>query len=200
MNRDLRIRFEVESPRARGKAHGIPRQTRENHESPRQGLPFGGMEGGTGDARREEGRTRGPLAEPPLPALHPQMAEVFRQKATTLAAGLEHDEQRDAARQALRGFLDKIVIPRGHILHQALYRIHDRRLQCPGVDLRNSTAPGFMAAGHLHIAVPGDEDDRHVRPIADLLLQLEAVEAGNRHVENQTTGRGAARMRQKSPR
>ena len=53
------------------------------------------------------------LAEPPLPAMHPQMAEVFRQKATTLAAGLEHDEQRDAARQALRGFLDKIVIPPG---------------------------------------------------------------------------------------
>src|SRR5581483_914722 len=32
------------------------------------------------------------LAEPPLPALHPQMAEVFRLKATTLATGLEHDE------------------------------------------------------------------------------------------------------------
>ena len=42
------------------------------------------------------------LAEPPLPALHPQMAEVFRQKATTLAAGLEHDEQRDAARHPWR--------------------------------------------------------------------------------------------------
>ncbi len=51
------------------------------------------------------------LAEPPLPALHPQMAGVFRQKATTLAAGLEHDEHRDAARQALRGFLQSIVIP-----------------------------------------------------------------------------------------
>jgi serine/threonine protein kinase len=43
--------------------------------------------------------------------LVPQMAEIFRQKATTLAAGLEHDDQRDAARQALRGFLEKIVIP-----------------------------------------------------------------------------------------
>jgi hypothetical protein len=42
-------------------------------------------------------------AETPLPALHPQMAEVFRQKATALAAGLEHDERRDTARQALRG-------------------------------------------------------------------------------------------------
>lgn len=53
------------------------------------------------------------LAEPPLPALHPNMAQIFRQKAATLAAGLEHDEQRDAAREALRGFLDRIVIPPG---------------------------------------------------------------------------------------
>jgi site-specific DNA recombinase len=60
------------------------------------------------------------LAEPPLPALHPQMADVFRQKATTLAAGLEHDEQRDAARRALRGFLEKIVIPPGDGLLQVV--------------------------------------------------------------------------------
>lgn len=39
------------------------------------------------------------------------MAEVYRQKATTLAAALEHDAERDAARLALRGFLEKIVIP-----------------------------------------------------------------------------------------
>ncbi len=60
------------------------------------------------------------LAEPPLPALHPQMAEVFRKKATTLAAGLEHDEQRDAARQALRGFLERIEIPPGDGLLQVV--------------------------------------------------------------------------------
>jgi len=36
------------------------------------------------------------------------------------AAGLEHDEERDAARQALRGFLDKIVIPRGEGLLQVV--------------------------------------------------------------------------------
>ena len=60
------------------------------------------------------------LIEPPLPALHPELPEVFRQKATTLAAGLEHDEQRDAARQALRGFLEKIVIPPGDGLLQVV--------------------------------------------------------------------------------
>jgi site-specific DNA recombinase len=63
------------------------------------------------DARKAE--LTAALVEPPIPALHPQMAEVYRRKATTLAAGLEHDEQRDAARQALRGFLDRIVIPPG---------------------------------------------------------------------------------------
>jgi hypothetical protein len=48
------------------------------------------------------------------------MADLFRQKATALAAGLEHDEHRDAARQALRGFLDKIIIPPGDGLLQVV--------------------------------------------------------------------------------
>ena len=51
------------------------------------------------------------LAAPPLPALHPNMAAMFHGKVMTLAAALEHDEHRDAARQALRGFLEKIIIP-----------------------------------------------------------------------------------------
>jgi hypothetical protein len=51
------------------------------------------------------------LAEPPVPALHPQMAEVFRNKAATLADGLEYDDKRDKARLELRGFVDRIVIP-----------------------------------------------------------------------------------------
>jgi site-specific DNA recombinase len=58
------------------------------------------------------------LAEPPIPALHPRMADVFRQKAATLAAGLEHDEHRDAAPQAPRGFLQSIIIPPGNGLLQ----------------------------------------------------------------------------------
>jgi hypothetical protein len=37
------------------------------------------------------------LAEPTLPALHPQMAEIFRRKATTLAAALEGPDERDTA-------------------------------------------------------------------------------------------------------
>ena len=52
-------------------------------------------------------------AEPPLPALHPKMADVFRQKTESLAAALEHGDECDAARQALRGFIDGIVISTG---------------------------------------------------------------------------------------
>ena len=39
------------------------------------------------------------------------MAEVFRQKATLLAAALENDAERDPARQAPRGFIERIEIP-----------------------------------------------------------------------------------------
>jgi site-specific DNA recombinase len=56
----------------------------------------------------------------PPPALHPQMAEVFRQKTMQLVAGLEHQGEHDTARQALRGFLEKIVIPPGNGLLQVV--------------------------------------------------------------------------------
>ena len=51
--------------------------------------------------------------EPILPALHPEMATVFRHKTELLAAALAHEdlEERTAARSALRGFITRIVIP-----------------------------------------------------------------------------------------
>ena len=87
------------------------------------------------------------LAEPPLPALHPQMAEVFRQKATTLAAGLEHDEQRDAARQALRGFLDKIVIPPGDGLLQVVGNLGAMLAAAQGRIESSTSAVGYVGCG-----------------------------------------------------
>ena len=50
-----------------------------------------------------------------LPALHPHMATVYREKVERLAAALAHEDedQREAARSALRGFIDQIVIPAG---------------------------------------------------------------------------------------
>jgi hypothetical protein len=36
---------------------------------------------------------------------------VFRQKAILLAGALEHDTEGDAARQAVRGFIERIVVP-----------------------------------------------------------------------------------------
>jgi site-specific DNA recombinase len=59
-------------------------------------------------------------AEPPPPALHPNMARVFEQQIAQLASVLEHEdaELREKARQALRGFIDRIVIPPGDALLQ----------------------------------------------------------------------------------
>ena len=61
-------------------------------------------------------------AEPTPPALHPNMARVFEQKIEQLAAALEHEdaEFRETARQALRGFIDRIVIPPGDGLLQVV--------------------------------------------------------------------------------
>ena len=61
-------------------------------------------------------------AEPAPPALHPNMARVFEQKIEQLAAALEHEdaELRETARQALRGFIDRIVIPPGDELLQVV--------------------------------------------------------------------------------
>ena len=96
------------------------------------------------------------LAEPPLPALHPQMGEVFRQKATTLAAGLEHDERRDAARQALRGFLQSIIIPPGDGLLQVTGNL--------GVML--ATAAGQKMPGRHAVANVGCGGPQQIVPAA----------------------------------
>ena len=87
------------------------------------------------------------LAAPPLPALHPKMADVFREKATTLAAGLEHDEQRDAARLALRGFLDKIVIPPGDGLLQVVGNVGSMLAAAQGRATKSMRSVMLVAGG-----------------------------------------------------
>ena len=36
-----------------------------------------------------------------------------------------------------------------------------------------------------HVAVTRDEDDRDIRPIDNALLEIETIEVGKRHIENQ---------------
>jgi len=48
-------------------------------------------------------------AQPP-PLLHPNMADLYREKVTQLARGLEDEDSRTAAADALRGLIDAIVL------------------------------------------------------------------------------------------
>ena len=48
------------------------------------------------------------IQSPPL--LHPNMADLYREKVTQLARGLEHEESRTGAAEALRGLIDAIVL------------------------------------------------------------------------------------------
>ena len=55
-------------------------------------------------------RPRQSEQESPLPALHPAMAEIYRQKVTDLAAALNAPETRAEAAEILRGLIDTIEL------------------------------------------------------------------------------------------
>src|SRR5262245_30872330 len=61
-------------------------------------------------ARREELTARLAAADAPPPLLHPEMAELYRQKVTTLAQALEQPGTRAEATEALRGLIDAIIL------------------------------------------------------------------------------------------
>ncbi len=85
--------------------------------------------------------------DPPLPALHPHMAEVFRQKTMQLAAALEQDQERDAARQALRGFIDRIVIPPSDGLLQVVGNLGEMLAAAAGQRMPGRQAVGYVGCG-----------------------------------------------------
>ena len=62
------------------------------------------------DARRKELHAQLENADEPPPLLHPEMAQLYRQKVTTLAQTLEHPEARTEATEALRGLIDASVM------------------------------------------------------------------------------------------
>ncbi len=62
------------------------------------------------DARRKELQAQLETADEPPPLLHPEMADLYRQKVTTLAQALERSETRTEAREALRGLIDAITL------------------------------------------------------------------------------------------
>lgn len=49
-------------------------------------------------------------ADAPPPLLHPNLAVLYREKITTLAAALERPETRPEAAEAIRGLVDAIVL------------------------------------------------------------------------------------------
>ena len=51
--------------------------------------------------------------------------------------------------------------------------------------------------GGRYVAVACDEDDRHVRPIDDPLLEIETIEIGQRHIEHQAARNIDTRPREK---
>jgi hypothetical protein len=61
-------------------------------------------------ARREDLKAKLAAADAPPPLLHPEMADLYRRKVTTLAHALEQAETRVEATEALRGLIDAIIL------------------------------------------------------------------------------------------
>ena len=95
-------------------------------------------------------------AEPTLPALHPKMADVFRHKIEQLAKALQHDdvEQRGLARQTLRGFIDRIVIPPGDGLLQVVGNLGEMLAAASGRDMSTLAAVAKAGCGGPQQIVP----------------------------------------------
>jgi len=60
--------------------------------------------------RREELKARLAAVDAPPPLLHPEMAELYRTRVSTLAQALEQPETRTEATEALRGLVDAIIL------------------------------------------------------------------------------------------
>jgi hypothetical protein len=104
--------------------------------------------------------------EPAMPAFHPQMAEVFRQKTATLAAALERNEERDVARLALRGFLEKIVIPPGDGLLQVIGKLGEMLAAAAGRKDPAVAAVGNVGCGGPQPAVLAAVERGRVSPLS----------------------------------
>ena len=61
------------------------------------------------EAQQTDLRARLDRAAQPPPLLHPNMADLYREKVIQLAHGLEFEESRIGAAEALRGLIDVIV-------------------------------------------------------------------------------------------
>jgi site-specific DNA recombinase len=62
------------------------------------------------DSRRKELQAQLETVDEPPPLLHPEMAELYREKVTTLAQALERPETRTESTESLRGLVDAIVL------------------------------------------------------------------------------------------
>ena len=143
----------------RTKLSAAPREIETIDERQKQILDYMNAGFGTVEAWKEEVRKnearRAELqaivaaadAEPPLPALHPRMADVFRERTMQLAAALEDTDeaQRESARQTLRGLIDRIVIPPGDGLLQVVGNLGEMLTAAGG--RAASAAVGYVGCG-----------------------------------------------------
>jgi site-specific DNA recombinase len=93
------------------------------------------------------------------------MADLYREKVTQLARGLQHEESRTEAAEALRGLVDGIVLtPQGDAL---------------GIELQGNLAAMLKAAEAQKTGAPvpplGNWNEQRSPDTGDLMVQINLV-------------------------
>ncbi len=109
-------------------------------------------------------------ADAPIPLLHPNLAALYRDKVTSLAAALQHSDSRSEAAETLRGLVDAIVlVPAGSELRNelkgnlaAMLSAAQNAKRSPEGDL--SLQIGLVARGDLNPRPLGYEPREPTRP------------------------------------
>src|SRR5262245_46454044 len=111
------------------------------------------------DARRKELQAQLETADEAPPLLHPGMADLYRQKVTTLAQALEQPDTRTEATEALRGLIDAIILTPA-----------DGKLR---IELKGNLAAMLSAATNA----------KRSPETGDLSLQVEMVAGARNHLD-----------------
>jgi len=107
------------------------------------------------------------------------MAKIFQQNTERLAAALDHEDEalRDAAREALRGFLEKIVIPPGEGFLQVVGNFGEMLTAASGRDRSALSAMLVAGAGFNLRPLIFWAHDRHTRGGAECGSKIPVVDA-----------------------
>lgn len=107
----LRMEHRARLSGARHELTAVEREIRKLIQASRGGVPGASIREEIASLEAKKADLQAPLAAPEMPQLlHPTMADVYREKVTSLCEALEHEDSRAGAAEAIRGLIEAILL------------------------------------------------------------------------------------------